>query len=79
MATNLALDDALIEQARRAGRHKTKKEAVTAVKKIELTQATEALAEYVKRRKQLRILKAFGSVEFDPKYNYKAERRRKRS
>ncbi|PYX66782.1 MAG: DUF2191 domain-containing protein [Acidobacteria bacterium] len=68
MATNLALDDALIEQARRAGRHKTKKEAVTA-----------ALAEYVKRRKQLRILKAFGSVEFDPKYNYKAERRRKRS
>ena len=68
MATNLALDDALIEQARRAGRHKTKKEAVTA-----------ALAEYVKRRKQLRILKAFGSVAFDPKYNYKAERRRKRS
>jgi Arc/MetJ family transcription regulator len=68
MATNLALDDGLIEQARRAGRHKTKKEAVTA-----------ALAEYVKRRKQLRILKAFGSVEFDPKYNYKAERRRKRS
>jgi Arc/MetJ family transcription regulator len=68
MATNLALDDALIEQARRAGRHKTKKEAVTA-----------ALAEYVKRRKQLRILKAFGSVEFDPKYNYKAERHRKRS
>jgi len=68
MATNLALDDALIEQARRAGRHKTKKEAVTA-----------ALAEYVKRRKQLRILKAFGSVEFDPKDNYKAERRRKRS
>jgi len=68
MATNLALDDALIEQARRAGRHKTKKEAVTA-----------ALAEYVKRRKQLRILEAFGSLEFDPKYNYKAERRRKRS
>lgn len=68
MPTNLALDDRLIEAARRAGCHKTKKEAVTA-----------ALAEYVKRRKQLRILQAFGSVDFDPKYDYKAERRRKHS
>ena len=68
IATNLALDDDVIEEARRAGRHKTKKDAVTA-----------ALAEYVQRRKQLRILKAFGSVDFDPKYDYKAERRRKRS
>ena len=68
IATNLALDDDLIEEARRAGRHKTKKDAVTA-----------ALAEYVQRRKQLRILKAFGSFDFDPKYDYKAERRRKRS
>jgi len=68
MATNLALDDNLIEEARRAGCHKTKKEAVTA-----------ALAEYVKRRKQLRILEAFGSIDFDPEYDYKAERRRTRS
>ena len=68
MATNLALDDRLIDEARRAGGHKTKKEAVTA-----------ALAEYVKHRKQLRILQAFGSVDFDSKYDYKAERRRKRS
>jgi Arc/MetJ family transcription regulator len=30
MPTNLALDDRLIEAARRAGKHKTKKEAVTA-------------------------------------------------
>src|ERR1700724_4378616 len=67
MATNLALDDSLIEAARRVGGHKTKKEAVTA-----------ALAEYVKHRKQLRILKAFSTVDFDPTYDYKAERRRKR-
>ena len=64
MATNLALDDALIEEARRAGKHKTKKEAVTT-----------ALEEYVRRRKQVRILEAFGSFEFDPGYDYKAERR----
>jgi Arc/MetJ family transcription regulator len=64
----LPLDDSLIEEARRAGGHKTKKEAVTA-----------ALAEYVKRRQQLRILKALGSIDFDHSYDYKAERRRKRS
>jgi hypothetical protein len=40
MATSLALGDNLIEAARRAGGHKAKKEAVTAV-----------LAEYVERRK----------------------------
>ncbi len=68
MATNLALDDKLIEEARRSGGHKTKKEAVTA-----------ALAEYVRRRKQLQILEAFGTFEFDPSYDYKSERRKGRS
>ncbi|MFZ0957698.1 MAG: type II toxin-antitoxin system VapB family antitoxin [Candidatus Sulfotelmatobacter sp.] len=64
MATNLALDDSLIEEARRVGKHKTKKEAVTA-----------ALGEYIQRRKQVRIVEAFGTFEFDPGYDYKAERR----
>jgi hypothetical protein len=65
MPTNLALDDHLIEEARRVGGHKTKKEAVNA-----------ALDEYVRRRKQMRILDAFGTVDFDPTYDYKAERQR---
>jgi hypothetical protein len=63
MATNLALDDKLIQEAQKAGHHRTKKDAVTA-----------ALAEYVNRHKQQRILQAFGSFEFDPGYDYKAER-----
>jgi Arc/MetJ family transcription regulator len=67
MPTNLALDDKLIEEAQRVGKHKTKREAVTA-----------ALAEYVKRRRQLCILDAFGTFDFDPAYDYKAERRRRR-
>jgi Arc/MetJ family transcription regulator len=67
MATNLALDDELIESARLVGKHKTKKEAVTA-----------ALAEYVRRHKQIGVLSAFGTVEFDPGYVYKAERRKRR-
>jgi Arc/MetJ family transcription regulator len=66
MPTNLALDDKLIEEARRRGKHKTKKAAVTA-----------ALDEYIKRRKQLEILDLMGTIEYDPAYDYKAARRRK--
>ena len=66
MPTNLAIDDKLIEAARRIGHHKTKKEAVTA-----------ALSEYIAHRKQLEILSLFGTIDFDPRYDYKAERRRK--
>jgi hypothetical protein len=67
MAANLKCDDRLIEEARRIGRHKTKKDVVTA-----------ALVDYIRRRKQLRILRAFGTVDFDSRYDYKAERRRGR-
>jgi Arc/MetJ family transcription regulator len=65
MPTNLAIDDKLIEEARRIGRHKTKKEAVTT-----------ALSEYIAQRKRLEILSSFGTIDFDPKYDYKAQRRR---
>jgi hypothetical protein len=68
MATNLALDDRLIEEARLAGRHKSKKEAVTA-----------ALEEYVRKRQQMRILEAFGTFTVDPAYDYKRERQRNSS
>ena len=67
MPTNLAIDDRLIEHARRIGRHKTKMEAVTA-----------ALAEYIGRRKRLEIVSQFGTIDFDPEYDYQADRRRKR-
>ena len=67
MATNLAISDELIEQAKQLGNHKTKKAAVTA-----------ALEEYIQRRKQLQILDLFGTIEWDPDYDYKALRKRKR-
>ena len=66
MATNLALDDKLIETARRVGKHRTKREAVTA-----------ALEEYVRYRKQLRIIDFFGTIDFDPTYDYKKDRGRR--
>ena len=66
MSTNLALDDKLIDAARRAGKHKTKKAAVTA-----------ALEEYVQRHDQMRITELFGKVDYYADYDYKALRRRR--
>jgi Arc/MetJ family transcription regulator len=63
--TNLAIDDRLLDEAQRIGGHRTKKATVT-----------EALEEYIQRRKQARILELFGTVDFDPKYNYKKQRNR---
>lgn len=65
MATNLAIDDKLLEEAQRIGGHRTKKATVT-----------EALEEYIRHRKQARIVDLFGKVELDPKYDYKKQRRR---
>lgn len=68
MPTNLAIEDTLITEAQSVGQHKTKKEAVTA-----------ALREYIKHRKQRRILDLTGTVAYDPAYDYKAQRRKKSS
>ncbi len=63
MATNLAIDDKLLEEARIIGKHATKKAVVN-----------EALAEYIQRRKQVEIINLFHSVEYDADYDYKAQR-----
>jgi|AGTN01.1.fsa_nt_gi Uncharacterized protein conserved in bacteria (DUF2191). len=65
MPTNLAIDDRLIEEARKVGHHGTKREAVTA-----------ALDEYIRRRKQVQILDLFGTIDYEQDYDYKANRRR---
>lgn len=66
MATNLDLDPTLVDAARAAGHHRTKKEAVEA-----------ALKEYVRRRAQLAAIEAFGTFVFEPisRYDAKAARR----
>lgn len=65
MATNLAIDDRLLNEAQRVGGHSTKKATVT-----------EALNEYIQRRKQAQIVDLFGTVDVDPKYDHKKQRRR---
>lgn len=63
MPSNLAIDDDLLAEAKQLGGHRTKRETVN-----------QALAEYVRRRKLLQALSAFGTVEFDESYDYKAAR-----
>jgi len=65
MATNLAIDPDLLDEALRVGGHRTKKATVN-----------EALEEYVRRRKQREILELFGTLEYDEDYDYKAQRSR---
>ena len=64
MASNLELDDKLVTEARELGGHRTKRAAVN-----------EALLEYVARRKRRAILDLFGKLEWDPAYDFKAERK----
>lgn len=64
MATNLAIDDNLIEEARVLGKHRTKKAVVT-----------EALHEYIQRRKQADIINVFNSISYDKDYDYKQQRK----
>ena len=54
MATNLNLDPELVDEAVAVGGHRTKKETVT-----------EALREYIARRRQARVTSLFGKVDYD--------------
>jgi len=63
--TNLAIDDKLLNEALRIGRHRTKRETVN-----------EALQEYIQRRKRRRFAKLFGTIDFRPDWDYKKARRR---
>ena len=65
MATNLAIDGKLLEKARIVGKHTTKKAVVN-----------EALAEYIQRREQAEIISLFHTVEYDPDYDYKIQRKK---
>jgi hypothetical protein len=64
MATNLDIDPKLLERAVEVSGEKTKTAAVT-----------RALEEFVARHDQRKILELFGTLDWDPTYDYKEERR----
>jgi Arc/MetJ family transcription regulator len=66
MPTNLAIDDELLEQARTVGGYRTKRETVN-----------EALREFIERRQRRELAGLAGSIDYDPKYDYKRDRRRR--
>jgi len=66
VATNLQLNDKLIEKAVKLGKHKTKKEAVT-----------QALEDYIRHLEQEKIVALFGGVDYEKDYDYKKQRARK--
>ncbi len=66
MATNLQIEDKLIIKAVTLGGHRTKKAAVT-----------RALVDYIQHLEQQKITSLFGTIEYDPKYDYKIQRARK--
>jgi hypothetical protein len=43
-----------------------------------LIRSIQHLTRVPQRRRQRRIIKLFGTIDYDPAYDYKAERRRKR-
>lgn len=65
MATNLAIDYNLLNEAKLIGHHKTKKDTVNT-----------ALLEYIQRHKQEKIIELFGTIQYDKNYNYKKGRNR---
>ena len=65
MATNLAINDALLEKALELGGFRSKKDTVNA-----------ALEEFIRRRKVEDIISLFGRIEMEADYDYKAMRSR---
>jgi Arc/MetJ family transcription regulator len=65
--TNLAIDDRLLNEALKLGGLGTKRETVN-----------RALEEFVRHQKRLKALEAFGTIDFDPAWDYKAARRRRK-
>lgn len=63
MTTYISIDDKLVNDAVKAGKHKTKKEAVNA-----------SLKEYVRSFRGQKIKSLFGTIEYNPHYNYKKQR-----
>lgn len=67
MASNFDLDPKLVDRALKVSGERTKKAAVT-----------KALEEFIARRDQKRILELFGKLDWDPTYDYKKDRGRRR-
>jgi hypothetical protein len=67
MPTNPPIDDYPINLARKPGRHKSKKD-----------NANVTLEAHIRRHKQAALIPLFGTIDYDPAYNYRRERAKTR-
>jgi hypothetical protein len=65
MATNLAINESLLDKALELGGFRSKKDTVNA-----------ALEEFIRRRKAEDVISMFGKIEYGSDYNYKNMRSR---
>lgn len=62
---NLQIDETLLQEALALSNYKSSNAVVEA-----------ALHEYIQRRKQLKVMELFGTIDYDSDYNYKQQRQR---
>ncbi len=63
MVTPLQIDQVLLQEALALSNHPTATALIEA-----------ALREYIQRRKQLKILELFSTIDYEEEYNYKQQR-----
>ena len=66
MRTNIVLDDAILSEAMRLSKAKTKKEVIH-----------RALIEFVENKKRLSLIDIAGKIKFTDNYDYKSLREKK--
>jgi hypothetical protein len=65
MVTPLQIDQTVLQEALALSNHPTATALIKAV-----------LREYILRRKQLKVLELFGTIDYEEEYNYKQQRPR---
>lgn len=66
MSISVPVDEDLLAEAQQLDQDRSQAEVVQ-----------KALEEYVRHRKQLQIVELFGTIDFDPDYDYKSERQKR--
>jgi hypothetical protein len=63
MNINIPVNEVLVQEALAVGNQETERDVVEV-----------ALREYIQRRKQLKIVELFGTIDYDSDYDYKQQR-----
>lgn len=65
MSINIQIDEVLIKEALTFDNQQSERDVVE-----------QALREYVQRRKQIKVIDLFGTIDYDEDYDYKKQRQK---